>query len=197
MKYFLLVGLCLYLFACNTGSQSEPGTLTDTASNAEPFYPITQYIQEQLAYVDTMPLAIEKQTFVNSVQVDSMIIDRPAFHQLAADFLYPDLNDAGEKKNYRESKFQDLTINTLTFSYNALRPDAELQQKDILLDPETQKVKNVLFRKVLQHGDTVITMNGIWKHNYNFQINYILEPKNGPMQTKQVKVIWDRPINNY
>jgi hypothetical protein len=193
--FSLLLVASTALFSCKSKPTTSDKPIQDSiALSDEPYYPISQYIEGQIAYVDSTPLAIEKHTYVNNKQVDSIIIDRPTFKSLATDFIQPDMNDPKIKPHYKETKFNDLTINTLTFSYNATDPNQELQQRDILLDPETQKVKTVLFRKIKQQGDTTITINGLWKHNMNFQLSYIIEPKNGPMQTKQVKVIWDKPF---
>lgn len=198
-KIIAFTGILLVAcIACkNKNETANGGAGTDSTNvieNAEPFYPISQYIQQQINYIDSTPLAIEKQVYINNRRVDSSIIDRSALRQLAADFLTPDLNLDKVKPLYRENKFEDKTINTLTFSYNAKDPKLELQQRDILLDPDTQKVRNVMFRKVEHRGDTTFTINGLWKHNINFQLNYIIEPGNGPMQTEQIKIIWDRPM---
>jgi hypothetical protein len=186
----------LFLSCKNKNSDQVDAANSKDSLNTEPFYPITQYIQQQIAYVDSTPLAIEKHTYFNNRLIDSTTIDRTIFQQLAADFLSPDLNDEKLKPLYKEDKFHDQTINTLTFSYNAKNTDQQLQQRDILLDPETQRVRMAMFRKVEHKGDTTITINGLWKHNMNFQLNYIIEPASGPMQTKQIRIIWDRPMEN-
>lgn len=198
---FSLLVLLLIISCKNSTENQEVNGVNRNGQDSTSafFYPISEYIQNQLAYVDSMPLAIEKQTFINGKRTDSVIIDRASFKQLATDFFTPNLLDAKLKPLYTATDFHDQTINTLTFSYNAKQADLPIQQRDILLVPETQKVKTVLFRKNEQHGDTSITINGLWTHNMNFQLNYIIEPGNGPMQTKQVKVIWDRPLptNDY
>lgn len=198
MKYLSMISsiLLFSLLSCKNKTDSESGAnvRNNDSVSTEPFYPITQYVQQQIAYVDTTPLAIEKHVYINNSRIDSSVIERSAFRSMADDFLSPDLNDEKVKPLYTENKFHDLTINTLTFSYNAKDPKQILQQRDILLDPETQRVRMVMFRKVEHKGDTLITINGLWKHNMNFQLNYLIEPASGPMQTKQIKIIWDRPL---
>lgn len=184
--YVLIIGV---LFSCKNGNNQKK---TVDSIKSEPYYPVVQYIQDQIKYVDTTPLAIEKITLVNNKQIDSIIIDRNSFHELAQEFLKPDLNNSSIKPLFEENKYHDLTINSLTFSYSSLDSAQPLQQLDVLLDPETQKVKNVLFRKILHHRDTVITLNGLWKNNMNFQLNYLIQPPNDSFQSKQIKVIWDK-----
>jgi len=202
MKKLFSITLCIAaLAACK--NQASPMTakdslaaIQDSIKNA-PFYPIAQYINDQIKYVDSTPLAIYKFTFINSKQVDSVVIDRDAFHQLAKEFKEPDLNQKDIKPNYTEDSFEDLTINTLTFTYATTNRDLELQQADVLLNPENHQVKNVMFRKNRIVGDTSVSVNGLWKNNMNFQLNYNMSPSKGTAFTKQVKVIWDRPMEGY
>ena len=144
--------------------------------------------------MDSTALAIEKHTYVNNKRIDSTTIDRNAFRQLAEEFLKPDLNDPKIKPFYTENFYQDLTINSVTFNYTTTDPNQELRQADVLLNPGNNKVKNVIFRKNRMVGDTSVSINGLWKHNMNFQLNYTLKPPNGNAQTKQIKVIWDKPV---
>jgi len=199
MKNAIPIFLLIALASCRN-QDSNPNE-SDTLSRGEsiknqPFYPMTQYIEDQIAYVDTTPLAIEKITFINNKKVDSVIIDRLAFRVLAAEFLKPDLNDKRIKPLYTESIYQDLTINSITFNYTTKDRSQELQQADILLNPENNRVKSIIFRKNRMAGDTAISINGLWKHNMNFQLNYSIRQANGTSETKQIKVIWDRPVLN-
>lgn len=197
MKKAVPLILLLAFAACN----GKPGTTTGSDSLSaknnslknEPFYPIAEYIQSQIAYLDSTPLAIEKHTYVNNKRTDSTTIDRNALRQLAEEFLKPDLNDPKIKPFYTENTYQDLTINSITFNYTTTNSNQELRQADVLLTPGNNKVKNVIFRKNRMAGDTAVSINGLWKHNMNFQINYTFTPANGKLQTKQIKVIWDRP----
>jgi len=200
MKKIVSILLVLAGIAC----QDHPIKSNDTGSNPvnperavrEPYYPISQYIESQVAYVDTTPLAIELITFINNKRVDSTVIDRKAFRILADEFMKPDLNDKNVQPLYEENSFNDLTLNTITFTYTARDRNQELQQEDVLLNPDNNRVKNVMFRKNRMNGDTSVSINGLWNHNMNFQLNYSFQPAKGNTQTKQLKVIWDRPMVN-
>ena len=197
MKKVLPFILIISLAACN--NQPAKTTRSDSLSakndslKNEPFYPIAEYIQSQIAYLDSTPLAIEKHTYLNNKRIDSTTIDRNALRQLAEEFLKPDLNDPTIKPFYTENSYQDLTINSVTFNYTTTDPNQELRQADVLLNPVNNKVKNIIFRKNRMVGDTSVSINGLWKHNMNFQLNYTLKTANGNAQTKQIKVIWDKP----
>jgi hypothetical protein len=195
MKLFYPTLLIITVFTACKNNGATTVTAKDSASN-EAYYPISDYIRSQIAYIDTTPLAIEKQVFENGKRIDSTVIDRPTFKQMAEEFAQPDLNLHSIKPLYRESMYNDLSMNSLTFTYDTNDPDQELQQITVLLNPDTKRVKNIIFRKIRSKGDTTITMNGLWKNNMNFQINYTLQPKIGAAVERQVKVIWDRPIRS-
>ncbi len=193
---FPVFAIFIAMTACkNSNTKTTNITIKDSVAK-EAYYPISDYIRGQIAYVDSMPLAIDKSVFENGKRIDSNIIDRATFKQLAEEFAQPDLNLNTIKPLYRENMYNDLSMNSLTFTYDTKDPNQELQQATVLLNPDTKKVKNIIFKKTRIHGDTTITMNGLWKNDMNFQINYTLQPKMGIAIERQVKVIWDRPIRN-
>jgi hypothetical protein len=200
MKSSITVFAIIIIFiACknhNNTFANNTSTLTKDAISSEPYYPISDYIRSQVAYVDTMPLAIDKLVFENGTRIDSNIIDRPTFNKMAEEFAEPNLNLNAIKPLYKENMYNDLSMNSLTFTYDTKDPNQELQQATVLINPDTKKVKNIIFKKTRISGDTTITLNGLWKNNMNFQINYTLQPKVGVAIERQVKVIWDRPIRN-
>jgi len=198
MNKFIFLILTICTIACNNSStDSGIGDSTSPRRDSvkqEPYYPIKEYIAGQIAYVDSTPLAIEQITYLDNKKTDSVIIDRNTFKKLAAEFLEPDLNVASIKPLYEENSYNDLTINTITFNYTTKNKTLELQQADVLLNPENNKVKTVIFRKNRTSGDTAISLNGLWTNNMNFQLNYSYLLKDGKGFTKQVKIIWDRPM---
>ena len=197
MKYFLLViALFLCMFSCKNDENNDTGTGAAEADTAL-HYPISQYINSQTAYVDTQMLAIEKLTYENNVLIDSQVIDRPTFNAMAKDFAEPDINLDALRKKYHEEKFQDETIHTLTFTYKATDPDLPLQETTILLVPETQQVKTVLMKKVEKYDDSTVVKNMLWKHNYHFQIGYIVRKEGQPDKTRTVRVVWDKQRSTY
>ncbi len=63
---------------------------------------------------------------------------------------------------FKETSFRDLTINRITFSISALKPDVPLQQVDILLEPEKQQVKNLVIRQQFETPDSSNSIHMIW-----------------------------------
>jgi hypothetical protein len=194
MRTFLLFSVLLLSVSCKQKQENttfnKPGA--DSLSK-EPLYPYPQYILEQIQYVDSAPLAIEMHTFENGARIDSVLITREKFHELAAEFHSPDLNSAELRPLYTEKSFQDLSINSITFSIAANDANLVIQQADILLDPESQKVKNIIIKKAIATPDSSENRTLLWVNNMNFQIISSVT-KNGRATIDRVtKVIWDKP----
>lgn len=191
--YYLLVSILLFT-ACKQNSDSSNDKKTKDAGKKEALYPYPQYIASQLAYLDTVPLGIEMVVYENGAKTDSGFISRDAFKKLALEFMVPDPNQNSLRDQYEENSFQDLTLNTITFSITAKNAAMPLQQADILLNPDTRLVKYILIKKQEKKDESIQTSRLMWVHNMNFQINSSVINKEGKETTKLVKVVWDKPF---
>jgi hypothetical protein len=144
--------------------------------------------------VDTVPLGIEMIVQENGVTTDSGFIDRKTFRELANNFLQPDPNQKDLRREYEEISFQDLTLNTITFSITTKNEHLPLQQADILLNPDTKQVKYLVLKKQQATDSGYATSSLMWRHNMNFQIVTSITGKEGKEKSKLVRVVWDKPI---
>jgi hypothetical protein len=199
MRILSLAIISALLFAA-CGQNKQPDNIVDStaavidSASKEPLYPYPQYIQDQIAYVDSMPLGIEMKVFENGKMVDSTYINRDQFKELAKSFQQPDLNMASLRPRYEEKSYQDLTIDAVTFSITAKDPDLDVQQVDILLNPKTKKVKNIIIKKQEKTAAGIEQKNMLWVHNMNFQISSSISHDDGRTTDKVIKVVWDRPL---
>jgi len=194
MRLFTIVSLAwlfLHVSCSNPQTARQQGTpATDTAV----FYPYVQYVEDQIKYVDNTPLAIEKLTYQNGKMVDSAIIGRDEFNQLASLFVETDPNQAANKPQFSEESFQDLSIDALTFSITATTPDTRLRQATVLLHPETKKVKHVLLKLEEGNADSTVSSTLLWKHKMYFQQSSTIQYSNGETAERVIKVVWDKPL---
>jgi len=163
------------------------------AEAREALYPYPQYIQSQIAYVDSAQLGIEMVVQENGKTIDSGFIDRQAFRKLALNFLQPDPNQKDLRPEYEENSFKDLTLNTITFSITTKNPRLDLQRADILLNPDTKQVKYLVLKKQHETEFGYANTSLMWRHNMNFQIATSIVGKDGIEHSKLVRVVWDKP----
>ena len=207
MKKLLAILLMVAALACGNDPEtdSNPTLAADTSVAASQqtdslfdgnFYPFPQYIMGQLEYVDTMPLAVAMIKTVNGKTVDSGYVDKKLFREAVLPFLQEDPNLAEWKNGFKESSFEDLSLNAITFTISATQPNSSLRQADVLLNPLTKKVKTVNIRKIRNNGDSSIFQNLLWTHNYRSQLVEDITLKNGTHQQMITQFIWDIPPAN-
>ncbi len=199
VKYLAIFSMAALFAACgDKAKNSKDGSVAEVDSSAnQPLYPYPEYIKSQIAYVDSTPLGILKLLYENGKLVDSGYIDRNQFHLLAKEFSEPDLNNKQYRPHYTEKSFQDLTINTITFSITAKDAAYPIKQADVLLDPNSQRVKNVIIKKHTTGSDSSEIKNLLWVNNMNFQINSSVTKKDGSTTERTLKIIWDKPMKEY
>lgn len=192
MKYIYVSLLtALSLGSCSTNSFEKK----KDASHAEALYPFPQYIQSQIAYVDSVPLALEMTVQVEGVTTDSSFISREVFKRLAAEFTNPDPNERSLRPEYEESSFNDLSLNSITFSITTKNTRLPLQQADVLLNPDSKQVRYLVLKKQATTNEGLVTSSLLWRHNMNFQIVSSTVTADGKEHSKLVRVVWDKPLN--
>lgn len=196
-KSSLILFLAIGLIACNpnNGPEQTDEVIADS-SQREPLYPYPQYIQGQIEYLDSAMLAIERVEKINGKTTDSGFIDRATFKEIAREFLEPDPNKTALRPQYTENSFQDLSLNTITFSIEAKNKELELQQVDVLLNPTNNQVKNIIIKKNIRLSELQITHQMLWVHNMYFQIASLYKPERGAEMEKVIRVTWDKPMKN-
>jgi hypothetical protein len=198
--FLLLFSSTLLLISCGNATQSDEASTNladasdDTAESKEPLYPFTQYLSGQVAYVDSTPIAIEKIVKLNGVTTDSGYIDKAAFKTAMNVFTSIDPNTYALRSQYKEVSFQDLSIPSLTFSITSKDASLPLQQADILLNPETKRVKHVVLNFITTAGDSTVTKRLLWDHNMKCQIMESIEFGDGKQYTRITQYIWDKPF---
>ena len=189
--------ITLFVWAC--GDKKEPSqdqataTDADSAKNIEsPYFPVYDFIRNEVEYVDSLPVGIMKYTTTGKKK-DSGFIPLEEFHTLAGDFLAPELYQATFKKLFRETSFLDKSNNNATFFYKSDDESSPVKRVDVI----TQKgdvydeVKSVYIEKEIQSGDSLILKKLYWKPKRNFQVITIRSAGQGKPTDEQIKVVWD------
>ena len=190
-----LISILVICAACKQNTDPKVLKKGTDSLKTEPLYPYPQYIQSQVAYVDTAPLGIEMVVYENGVKKDSGFITREVFKQLAKQFVEPDPNEKKWRQDYEENSFQDLSLNTITFTITTKNENLPLQKADILLNPDNKQVKYVVLKKQETKGELFETTTLMWVHNMNFQVSKSILSKEGKESTQLIKVTWDKPVS--
>lgn len=193
MNRIILLLLAAGWMSCQPADSNDAAAAGTTSApdSATTFYPFPQYLQDQISYVDSMPLPIWRIEKREGRLIDSGLVSKEAFKAAVLPFTRPDPNSLAWKGKYLETSFQDLSLEAVTFSITATDPDLELQQADILIHPETQRVKHVMQKRILQEGDSTVVQQLLWIHNLRCQISEIIQKADGKQYARSISYVWD------
>lgn len=180
--------LTIIAVSCNNRSETSKEITYDNDSLT--FYPIRDYLQTQIADVVRTPYFIYRLT-VQDGKRDSVVISSAEFSSLTTPFTAWNIDSPGVKKYYREDAFNDASTNSITFSYTTRNKKLPLQQADVLLEPETQKVKRVFLQVVQSNNDTIIIYKLGWKADKSCTIAKSILPGKDHELTSHTTVVWN------
>lgn len=203
LSYIIYTGILLLpAIACHQKSPSSPA---DPSSQAAPvsapsadstqkiFFPVVDFLQSEIGYLDSTPLAIKRYIIQNN-RTDSSFINLPAFHQVAGEFISPELATGRFEKEYSEKSFIDQTTQTATFTYSTQNKALSVQRVDVLTSTgsaRSEQVKSIYLEKFFSSGDTLITKKMLWKARQNLLIVTTRQLPGKTPDVQQVRVIWD------
>lgn len=194
-RFQLIAILALVILACNETPQSAPAgssTISQKDSALEQVYfPLDDFLRNEIAYVDSLPVGIKKYRTVGSV-IDSGYIQLEEFHRLAQEFISADFEHGVFRKTFGETSFFDRSTNTATFMYSAKNANSPVRRIDIVTAKGDiyDDVKSIYIEK--QFGtDSVLMKKLFWKPRRNFQIITIKSTPEGKPVNELIKVVWD------
>lgn len=193
MRYPLVLVITLCVCACNQKTEPAAESSETVQTNAvEKFFPVADYLEGEIAYVDSLPVGLRQYTSGPDGD-DSAWMERETFHQLAARFLPPETTEKKFEKLFEESSFFDKSSGTSTFFYRAKSDSLTLRRVDVVTAAGDvyDEVRSIYLEKRYQKGDTDIVERMMWKPKRNFQIIKQSTTGNLRPRTDLLKVVWD------
>lgn len=191
--FFILAAAILA--ACQSGpspDNSPNGASAGETESAKAYFPVLDFLKGEISMVDSLPVGILKYVTIGE-KTDSQYIKPEAFHELANEFLAPELQRARFENEFTETSFYDKSVHSSTFLYTAKSDDLPLRRVDILSESggAYDKIKSVYMEKLMARGDTAITRKMYWKPQRHFQINTLSSVGGAAPDVVLIKVAWD------
>lgn len=181
--------LAFVLNACHTNNQKKNKQLTNVADTAK-YYPITDFIEEQIRFVELRNFTIKKTITIGSTNLP-VTLSKSDFAKEANAVLNIVRAFNNNKHLFKETVFQDLGTESYTINYTALDASLPLQRIDVLLSEQTNIIKRLFVREIKQMQDTVFTQQISWLADHSFQISTSKE-LGGISHTTITSVVWDK-----
>ncbi|HRN80642.1 MAG TPA: hypothetical protein PKY29_09765 [Ferruginibacter sp.] len=195
MKYTILAFCIWVLSSCSENDKKSepvaiPAPAEATIDTAENYFPVTTYIKGQIAEIRERglnPLMI----VTENGRSDSTWLRVEDLQTQFAPFLTPVIDTANFKSFFKESKFEDQSINTYTWSYepyNTLPDSISLKRWDVYVNPETSKVTRVYWMK---ENDNKTQEQLIWNSGASCKIIQLHEQNGNAVVDKEIIIKWD------
>ena len=184
--------LAILFLSCKNNKVTAPATSPqDNSSDTATFFDVKEFFQKEIKDVTTTPYFIYTIITQDENKRDSIHLTTTSFVQLAQEFLSKDITDKSIKHFYKEDVFRDLTTKSVTFSYSTRNKDLEVQNVEILLDEETNKVNFIFIRCNKTEGDSTIITQYNWKRGKSFLINRAVLKTDDSKHSIQQFVSWN------
>lgn len=189
MKHFLMACFApLFLIGCKSKKDNKPEV------SAADFFPVKEYLNGQIARLDTSLYTFFKIETVDG-RSDTTSIRNSDVKQYANDFReLPDLSDEEIRNDYSVDKFFDDIQNGFVFTY-ITKEDHPVKQQQVTVEPMFNEkgqndIRSVFVDLWEMEDGTSVRKRMMWEAT-NFYITTTTEADGQPQKTKTTKIIWN------
>ena len=196
MKLLYFSIIILFFTSCTSSDSKKIPSLENniSAHKRDSFFPVTSFLKGQINQFDSLPSTPLHTITVNG-KTDSVWIKREQLAILLESFLSPTINETNLVAYFKETSFNDLTLNTLTLTYDAIQtlPDSlHLTHWDVYINPETGKIRKIYMVKQLKINDDFVTEQLTWQTNKSATITTLINKGGNKTELLKVdKFIWN------
>ncbi len=195
MKKYHFISITIFILqGCSQNNQPSNPVSDNIEKKADSFFPVTSFIKGQIFTLDSLPVTPLALTTIKG-KTDSAWIPKEKIKPLLHPFLTPVINETNLTQYFKETRFNDQTLNAVTFTYDPVNtvPDSiALRHWDVYVDPETGNVMKVYIVKQIKDNNQSYTQQLTWQTNKQAKIVTILIKPDGSMDlVKEVVYTWD------
>jgi hypothetical protein len=200
MNYPFLVIAAIAIFTLSCNEKNPPpkpetavtDSVPETAKVPQQYFPVADFLRNEIDYVDSLPIGIMKYRTRNS-KTDSGYIKLDEFHRLAGQFLSTELMEPAFAKEFKETSFFDRSNNNATFFYSSDNDSLPVKRVDVVTTKGDvyDDVKSIYIEKLFHRNDSLTILKLIWKPKRNFQIIRITSTGSEDPKNELIKVVWD------
>ena len=195
MKKYCLAAITLLIFlGCSNNNKRADASAIDSKNKIDSFFPVTSFIKGQILVLDSLPVN-PLQLTISAKKNDSVWITKKELKPLLQPFLTPVITETNLTKYFKETRFNDQTLNAITFTYDpvGILPDSiALRHWDIYINPETGFVTKIYLVKQFTENNQSLTQQLTWQTDKQAKISTIVNKPDGNMElVKEVLFIWN------
>lgn len=181
--------ICCWLAACFLSCKSKK------LDSTKAYFSVVDYLKDEVKKTDTLPLHFKKIIQLDSTSPDTAAITKEEFHQYAKEFFnIPDIASTSKMDDYTETNDFDEILNNVLLIYTAKKPDDEVRNETIMMQPDDEgntHVKTLLVHTIKSDKDSTVEKNMTWHIDKRFQIVTKTTKPNQPEKINMVIVSWE------
>jgi len=181
--------ICILLTACLLSCKNKK------LDSTKAYFSVVDYLKAEVKKMDTLPLHFTKITMIDSTASDSTTLSKEEFHQYAKEFFnIPDIASTSKMDDYTETNDFDEILNNVLLIYTAKKPDDEVRNETIMMQPDDQgntHVKTLLVNTMESTKDSSVEKNMTWHIDKRLQIVTKTNKPNQPEKINTVVISWE------
>ena len=133
--------LMLFFTACSNSTEEKN------------HFPINAFLEEELAQIDSFPIAIIHTRETNE-KTDTSVVDKKDFRALVMQLVGIDFQEKKHKNNYEELVLEDVQLGNISIGYTKTN-----KIKSIFAERKEREGQKMLIRKILWTSATEMMVN--------------------------------------
>jgi hypothetical protein len=139
-RRFLFPLLLLLFNACSQSSEEKN------------HFPINAFLEEELAQIDSLPIAIILTRETNG-NADTSVMDKKKFRVLAMQLMGIDFKEYKHKNNYQELVLEDVQLGNISIGYTTEDTDLPIRKIELNIDASSNKIKSIFAERQDKEGE--------------------------------------------
>ena len=136
----------------------------------ENHFPITAFLEEELAQIDSLPIAIILTSETNGLS-DTTVMDKKKFRDLAMQLIGIDFQEKKYKDNYQELVLEDAQLGNISIGYTTEDTDLPVRKIELNIDANSNKIKSVFAERQEREGEKLLIRKILWTAATELMVN--------------------------
>ena len=133
-------------------------------------FPITSFLEEELAKIDSLPIAIILTRETNG-NADTSVVDKKEFRSLAMQLIGIDFKEKKHKNNYQELVLEDAQMGNISIGYTTEDPGLPIRKIELNVDASSNKIKSIFAERQEKNGEKLLIKKILWTSTTELMVN--------------------------
>ncbi len=158
MRRFVFPLLLLCFIACSQSTEDKN------------HFPITAFLEEELAQIDSLPIAIILTRETNGL-ADTTVMEKKKFRVLVMELMGIDFQEKKHKDNYQELVLEDAQLGNISIGYTTEDPDLPIRKIELNIDANSNKIKSIFAERQERQGEKLLIRKILWTAATELMVN--------------------------